>query len=302
MKHIPLPLLCLAISLAPAHAQSPEQAKATIAYLRSLQTKEGGFTAKAGPADKSTNPVSLRATSSALRALKYFGGQPKDRESSKRFVAGCSDKASGGFADTPRGKPDITSTAVGLMALVELEMPLEPYRDAGLRYLDEHAKSFEDIRIAAAGLEAVHAKSAQAKAWLDQIGKMRNKNGTYGQDGNIARDTGGAVVAVLRLGGEVSNRDVVLKALKAGQRDDGGFSKDQAQGSDLETTYRIMRAFVMLKDRPDDVKSLRAFIGRCRNDDGGYGIAPGQPSTAGSTYFAAIILHWLTEDLGSGPR
>src|SRR5262245_34197690 len=118
MKRIPLPLLCLAISLAPAHVQSPEQTKATIAYLRFLQTKEGGFTAKAGPANKESNPASLRPTSSALRALKYFGGQPKDREASKRFVAGCFDKATGGFADTPGGKPDVTSTAVGLMALV----------------------------------------------------------------------------------------------------------------------------------------------------------------------------------------
>ena len=66
-------------------------------------------------------------------------------------------------------------------------------------------------------------------------------------------------------------------------------------GSDLETTYRVMRAFMMLKDRPSDVNGLRRFIARCRNTDGGYGVAPGQPSTVGGSYFAAIIRHWLVD-------
>ena len=42
-------------------------------------------------------------------------------------------------------------------------------------------------------------------------------------------------------------------------------------------------------------KELRAFVAKCRNDDGGYGVAPGLASTAGGTYFASIILHWLDE-------
>jgi hypothetical protein len=51
----------------------------------------------------------------------------------------------------------------------------------------------------------------------------------------------------------------------------------------------------MLKTQPADPDRLRAFIGKCRNADGGYGVAPGQLSSAGGTYFAAIILHWLDE-------
>src|SRR5207237_4193332 len=34
---------------------------------------------------------------------------------------------------------------------------------------------------------------------------------------------------------------------------------------------------------------------RCRNADGGYGAAPGQPSTASTTYFASIVLDWADE-------
>ena len=181
------------------------------------------------------------------------------------------------------------------MALVELKMPLEKYRDAALRYLGENAKTFEDIRIAAAGLEAAGKKPPQADSWLKQVADMRNAQGLYGEGDGRARDTGSAVVVVLRLGSKVDNSDRVLKALKAGQRRDGGFGKVGTAGSDLETTYRVMRAFMMLKDRPSDVNGLRRFIARCRNTDGGYGVAPGQPSTVGGAYFAAIIRHWLVD-------
>ena len=50
----------------------------------------------------------------------------------------------------------------------------------------------------------------------------------------------------------------------------------------------------MLKEKPNSER-LRAFIGKCRNADGGYGVTPRQPSQVGATYFAAIILHWLEE-------
>jgi hypothetical protein len=91
----------------------------------------------------------------------------------------------------------------------------------------------------------------------------------------------------------VGHRDRVIKIIRGGQPKDGGFGKGDADGSDLETCYRVVRALVMLKARPADVKGLRRFIDRCRNTDGGYGISPGQPSSAPATYFAGIILHWL---------
>ena len=62
-----------------------------------------------------------------------------------------------------------------------------------------------------------------------------------------------------------------------------------------EERDRVMRAFHMLKEKPADVAAFRAFVAKCRNADGGYGVAPGQPSNAGGTYFASIILHWLAE-------
>jgi prenyltransferase beta subunit len=267
--------------------QAAESSQKAIAYLKKLQNKDGGFRPAA---DKEQS--SLRATSAALRALKYLGGEAADRSAAAGFVKSCHDKDSGGFADHPGGKPDVTLTAVGLMAVVELKMPVEDYEPGAIKYLGEHVKTFEDIRIAVAGLEAVGKKAPQNAAWLEQVLKMRNPDGTFGKGEGAARATGGAAVAVLRMGGKVENPEVVLKTLNDGQRKSGGFGKE-GDDADLETSYRIARAFHMLKAKPAGAARLREFIARCQNADGGFGVRPGQPSSAGSTYFAAIILHWL---------
>ena len=56
-----------------------------------------------------------------------------------------------------------------------------------------------------------------------------------------------------------------------------------------------MRSLHMLKAPPADADRLLAFIDSCRNDDGGYGVAKGKPSSASGTYYAATITHWLDE-------
>src|SRR5260370_27511155 len=106
MIRFALAALCTAVCLAPARGQSPEAIKQTVAYVRSLQTKEGGFL-PARPDPKSNRLVrpTLRATSAAIRALKYFGGELPDREACARFVAACLDKVSGGCARPPRPPP-----------------------------------------------------------------------------------------------------------------------------------------------------------------------------------------------------
>jgi hypothetical protein len=159
--------------------------------------------------------------------------------------------------------------------------------------LAKRAKSFEEIRIAAAGFEAVGQPSPTAEAWLKQLAAMRNPDGTFGKEEGAVRATGGSVVVALRLGETLRERDTIVRFLKKGQRADGGFGREGSAGSDLETSYRVMRAFVMLKEQPAEPERLRAFIAKCRNSDGGYGVSPGQPSTVGGTYFAAIVLHWL---------
>lgn len=288
MKYCLLSARALLVLTLPGLVEAPDRAKETVAYLRKLQTKEGGFS----PSADKMKP-GLRATSSALRALKYFGGEAPDREAAARFVKSCHDKESGGFADSPGGKPDVATTAVGAMALVELGLPTAPYEDGILRYLNDHAKTFEEIRIAAAGVEALGKRPPAAAGWLQQIVNERNADGTFGGPRD-ARTTGGATVVVLRLGGKVDDPKKVVAALNAGQHDDGAFGKDdRSDSSDLDTTYRVMRCYHMLKAKPN--ARVLAFVEKCRNADGGYGVAPGQPSTVGATYYAGIIRHWLAE-------
>jgi hypothetical protein len=135
----------------------------------------------------------------------------------------------------------------------------------------------------------------EVRDWLAEMNKSRNPDGTYGKDAGQARDTGSVAAMILRSGNKLGDdqRKAVVAALHAGQRPDGGFGKAEAKESDPETTYRVMRAFYLLKEKPKDVEKLKEFVAKCRNADGGYGVGPGQPSTVSGTYYAAAITHWL---------
>lgn len=285
MNYYWLPVGVVLLALGPVSAQTPEAV--TILYLKQLQAPGSGFR----PSKADTQP-SLRATSSALRALKYFGGAANDRAACATFVARCFDKNTGGFRDRPgEGQPDVATTAVGLMAVVELKMPSADYAGPALAFLSKNARSFEEIRIAAAGLEAIGKLPDEAADWRKLLAEMRNADGTYGKGAALPRATGGAVACQLRLGEKVADPSAILKAIRAGQRADGGYGHADKKESDLETTYRVMRTFVMLKEQPA-VAKLKEFVASCRNDDGGYGVTPGATSTVSGTYFASILLHW----------
>ena len=81
MLRYSLALVVLSVSLSPLRAQTPEQKQATITYLRKLQMPNGGFVPAAGQ-----DVPSLRATTTALRALKYFGSPLADTKSAQQFV------------------------------------------------------------------------------------------------------------------------------------------------------------------------------------------------------------------------
>lgn len=268
--------------------------KKTIDYVKKLQAKNGGFRSHDPKPDAVKIEPTLRATTSAVRALHYFGADLPHKEACVKFVASCHDAESGGFCDKPLGKPDVFSTAVGLMAVVELKMPVERYAKVASQYLSNNAKTFEEIRIAAAGFEAIKKKTPQKGQWTAAVLHLQNKDASFGKERGIARDTASSVVTLLRLGAVPANTALCLQVLKAGQRQNGGWGTAESEiASDLDSTYRVMRCFVMLKTQPANVEGVRSFVAKCRNPDGGYGIAPGQPSSASGTYFAAIITHWL---------
>jgi len=289
-RSIPLAFLLLIPTL--SYAQAPADRAATVKYVLAAEAPTGGFYG-APPAPGSQPVPSLSATSSGLRALKYFGGGPTVPEKHAQFVAKCFDAKSGGFGDRPGEKPTVSTTAVGVMAAVELKMPLEPYREGVERFLAANAKEFEEIRMAAAGAEALGTRPAAADGWLKEVAKTRSPDGTFGGGDGAARATGSTVALILRLGGKLDNREQALKVMRAGQRPDGGWGPADKTGSDLASTYRVMRSFMMLKEPPADTVRLRTFVAACRNKDGGYGVTPGQPSSVSGTYYAGSVLHWL---------
>ena len=78
-------------------------------------------------------------------------------------------------------------------------------------------------------------------------------------------------------------------------RPDGGWGKEGVKASDIESTYRVLRAFMLLKEKPKDVKTLREFVAAHRNADGGYATKPGDKSSMSGVYYAVIISKWLDE-------
>jgi hypothetical protein len=282
--------LCLLAALAlGAVAQSaplsPEQREASVAYVLSLQNPDGGFRGTAAP-----GPSQLSATTMSLRSLQYFGGKSKNREATLEFAMSCYDPAAGTLADTPGGTPNVRSTAIGLMALADLGAALPEGGKRIVAYFDQNAKALPDIYMAVAALDAAGLKAPAAARWISAYEATRNAKDTYGSGGV---DTARAVNTVVRLGGPIKEREAVVRDLKALQRPDGGFSAAGAN-SDLGTTYPVMRAFSLLKEKPD-LPGVVRFVASCRNTDGGYGPRPGEPSTAAATYHAAIVLHWVDE-------
>ena len=272
------------VAIAAAHGQSPSDLAQTAHVTAAFQNPDGGFASKVGGAS------TLGATSSSIRILKYAGGSIPDVLACVKYVRSCRDKQSGGFAQSPRGKPDVPTTASGLMAMAELKLPDGPDVDDALNFLASNAKTFEEVRIAVAGGEAYNKVHDGMKGWAADILKDRNADGTFGQGLTQARETGGKAVALLRLKTPLENQAAVVAFLKSAQRPDGGWGQKEG-ASELETSYRIMRFFFMTKEKPD-LDRLVKFVGRCRHSDGDYGPRPDAEATLGGTYFATIILHW----------
>jgi hypothetical protein len=285
----------------PLAAQTADEKKATIRFLAGLQQPDGGFIGAPPDPKASAKPEStLRATSAAVRAIKYLGGEVPNRGKAIEFLLSCYDgRTTGAFSDRPAGAPDVTMTAIGMMATAEL-IPKPTRRfdpDDPMSYLAAHANSFEERRLAVAGMEAVGSFDLAIQLWFEEIRKSANPDGTYGKGDAQARETGGVIAMFLRAGEKLPDdqRKAVVAALQAGQRADGGFGKPGDKVSDGETTYRVMRAFHLLKEKPKNIEGVRQFFAKSRNADGGYGVAPGQPSTVGGTYYAAAVSRWLGE-------
>ena len=286
-------LLCPSLAFSqPTAAQKKE----TVKWITALEAPDGGFyLAPQDPKlDAAPRPM-LRATNGAVRALKYLGFPmlKGEREKHAAFVLKCYDPKTGGFAE-PGGKPDVTMTSIGVMAAAELGSPHAQYAKA-MDYLKENAKTFEEVRIGAAAVEAWGVKDCPFK--LDEWVKVATG---FAAEPNPkedpARGAGSAVAMLLRLGQELPlNFALAQPIIAARQRKDGGWGKEEEGMSDIETTYRVMRALMLLKEKPKDTKKLREFIDSHRNKDGGYATKPGDPSSMSGAYYCVIVSKWLDD-------
>ena len=286
---IVLATLWIASGIPTARAQTPEEYARTAAFAAAHQNKDGGFAAKLG------GPSSLGATNSGLRTLRHVGGSVPDILACVKYVKSCV-TPEGGFATTPGGKAEVNATALGLLAATELKISDTKIIRGAVAYLGRHARTFEEVRMAIAGLEAIGVTSPDVPRWNSQIQGMRNPDGTFGAGPSQAFVTGGAGAAIVRMGLKLDRRDAVVAAIKAGQRPEGGWSKD-AGPPDLASTYRVMRALFMLREKPD-VDRLMAFVKRCRKADGSYSSVPGGEGDLGGTYLGTIITFWTRQLVG----
>ncbi len=267
-----------------ARGQSAADFAQTAAYAAAQQNTDGGFAPNPG------QPSTLGATNTGLRVLDYVGGSVLDEPGCIRFVNSCK-VPGGGFAQRPGGKPDVVTTAIGLMAAAELKIADKAMIDDAIAYFGANAKAFEEVRMAIAGMEAVGARSPDFPRWADQLEAMRSPDGAFGQHPGRAFATGGVAASFLRMGMKVNQREAVVATIKAGQKADGAWSKDDG-ASDLSSSYRVMRALYMLKEKPD-AERLTGYIARCRKADGSYSATPEGAGSLGETYYATIILRWL---------
>jgi prenyltransferase beta subunit len=293
-----LPVLLLLPSLAAAQPTA-EQKKETVKWVLAQSDPNGGFyVAPQDPNIDAAPRASLRATNGAVRVLKYLGAEIPNKDKHAAFVLKCFDPQTGGFADTPGGKPDVAMTSIGVMAAMELGIPKEKFAKA-MDYLKANAKTFEEVRIGAAAVEAWGVKDCpfELEPWIKAgTQAMFDEFKKPGPPGDRTRTMGSAIALVLRLGHSFRDLDgVFAKQADNDQREGGGWGRDGQKTGDIETTYRVMRTLMMLGEKPKDVKKLREFLAAHRNKDGGYATKPGDKSTVSGAYYATIVGKWLDE-------
>ena len=219
-----LPLVFLLAPL--TAAQTADEKAATLKFIASLRDPETGAYAVSSPKDGEKPKPSLRAVNGAVKAIPYLGGEIPDKDKLTKFVLGCYDEKTGTFAELG-GKPDVAITSIGVMAAAELGIPKEKYKKA-MTYLEQNAKVFEEVRIAAAAVEAFGVKESgiDVKPWFRVAAESITRPTPDAKDGG-AREIGSITAMIARLGVTPPDEEVkfVTKQIHDGQLADGGWGR-----------------------------------------------------------------------------
>jgi hypothetical protein len=237
------------------------------------------------------------ATSAAVRTLAKLRSEIPHRQKVEKYLLEKRDAQSGGFAEVG-AQPNVVVTSVAILGAVDLGIKKELLTPSIL-YLAKQAKTFEEVRIAAAAVEAwdVNTKLINLQEWekiIHEEGHQVPPKDLDAKNG-LARSAGSIIACRLRLGIPVDkdSKNQIMKVLLDGQREDGGWGQYHQRNSDLETTYRVMRALHLLKIKPKNIEDLKNYLGKHRHESGGYGATPGAAPRINTTYYVTMIAHWL---------
>lgn len=105
-----------------------------------------------------------------------------------------------------------------------------------------------------------------------------------GHDGHMLLTLSAIQILVL-LDSPCPNKENVVQFIKSNQLPDGLFQGDRFGEIDTRFVYNAISALLLLEElTPEIAKPAVAYILRCRNFDGGFGLCPGAESHAAQTF------------------
>ena len=190
---------------------------------------------------------SLGATNSGLKVLLHVGGSVPDVLGCIKYVKSCRD-STGGFAPTPGGKPDVITTAVGLMAASELKIADADHDQGGDRLLS--ARTPRASR--KSGWPSPASRPCMAPRPTSRGGSSRSRR--MREPGrNLRRGAGPGLRDRRRGRGDLADGAEARKTRRDHRARSRPASGPKAAGPrttgrpDLGATYRVMRALFMLQ-------------------------------------------------------
>ncbi len=265
----------------------------TVEWLRSCQNADGGFGLAPGLLSD------MDSTYRAVDALATLGQAPTDGQACVEWVLSCRNN-DGGYAIEPGWHSNVAWTHFALIALDRLGHQIED----GEATTDWLLRASNDD--GGNGASPVAGKLAYHGAWYSSceytaykalalgelsdgarefIGALQTDAGGFTHRPGGAPFTGYTLDAIRALG-NAPNRDACVVWLRGLRREDGGYGFPGSDRSTLRNTAHCVMALAELSEAHHEPEQAAAYMGTCKNPDGGYGHAPGRTSTVTDTWYA----------------
>lgn len=214
----------------------------------------GGY--KHSPADKEPT---ISATLMGLRTFRYLGVERENVARQREFLLGRFDEKKAAFVETGKTEPDALANAFALMLMGELRMPEDVHAVSARDYVVAEAKSFDEIYLAMAGLQAMGMHKEIPASWV------KTMMDTALDEKSTAYDKARAVVTCMRTGFNLPDYAMFLAPLQSALADVMADATFHENPEKLQQAYTLARALVMLDGRcelklPDLATVYRADV------------------------------------------